>query len=142
LALDGELWTKRDDFQNAVSIVRKQDKSDRWKQITYMVYDAPLLDTKFKQRLETIKKVLSSKPSLYVKLHEHTECKDQAHLDEEMDKVLAQKGEGLMIKDPNSYYESCRSEKLLKVKKFDDTEAVVIGHLKGTGRCFNMCGAI
>ena len=47
-----------------------------------------------------------------------------------------------MIKDPNSYYESCRSQKLLKVKKFDDTEAVVIGHLKGTGRCWNMCGAI
>jgi DNA ligase 1 len=24
IALDGELWTKRDDFQNAVSIVKKQ----------------------------------------------------------------------------------------------------------------------
>jgi DNA ligase 1 len=59
LALDGELWTKRDDFQNTVRIVRKQDKNERWKEVTYMVYDAPLLTTKFKERLETIKKVLA-----------------------------------------------------------------------------------
>ena len=31
---------------------------------------------------------------------------------------------------------------LLKVKRFEDAEAKVIGHLKGTGRCHNMCGAI
>jgi DNA ligase-1 len=59
-----------------------------------------------------------------------------------MDKVIANKGEGLMIKDPNSLYEGKRSNMLLKVKKFEDAEATVIGHLKGTGRCSNMCGAI
>ena len=47
-----------------------------------------------------------------------------------------------MLKDPNSKYEQKRSEKLVKVKKFDDTEATVIGHLKGTGRLQNLCGAI
>ena len=41
LALDGELWTKRGDFQKIVSIVRRQDKNDEWKNIKYMVYDAP-----------------------------------------------------------------------------------------------------
>ena len=34
----------------------------------------------------------------------------------------------MMIKDPNSHYEGKRSEKLLKVKKFEDAEATVIGH--------------
>ena len=34
----------------------------------------------------------------------------------------------MMIKDPASSYENRRSEKLLKVKKFDDAEATVIGH--------------
>lgn len=48
----------------------------------------------------------------------------------------------MMIKDPASPYENRRSEKLLKVKKFDDAEATVIGHQKGTGRCSGMCGAI
>ncbi len=54
LALDGELWTKRNDFQKAVSIVRRQDKNDEWKTVTYMVYDAPLLKQNFKKRLNII----------------------------------------------------------------------------------------
>ena len=45
-----------------------------------------------------------------------------------MDKVIALKGEGLMLKDPSSKYEQKRSDRLVKVKKFDDTEATVIGH--------------
>jgi ATP-dependent DNA ligase len=34
----------------------------------------------------------------------------------------------MMIKDPESKYEGRRSDKLLKVKKFDDAEATVVGH--------------
>jgi DNA ligase-1 len=45
-----------------------------------------------------------------------------------MDKVTAKNGEGMMIKDPECKYESKRSDKLLKVKKFEDAEATVIGH--------------
>jgi DNA ligase 1 len=59
-----------------------------------------------------------------------------------MDKILGVKGEGVMLKDPSSKYEGKRSYSLVKVKKFDDAEATVIGHHKGTGRCENMCGAI
>lgn len=60
----------------------------------------------------------------------------------EMDRVTEKKGEGLMIRDPDSLYEGRRSDTLLKVKKFDDSEAVVIGHNKGTGRCSGMLGAL
>jgi len=47
-----------------------------------------------------------------------------------------------MLKDPSSSYEQTRSFSLLKVKKYEDDEAVVIGHLKGTGRCSGMLGAL
>ena len=59
-----------------------------------------------------------------------------------MKKVIACKGEGLMIKDPESMYEAKRSNLLLKVKIFEDSEATVIGHQKGTGRCSGMLGAL
>ena len=59
-----------------------------------------------------------------------------------MDSVLSEKGEGVMLKDPNSQYECRRSKCLLKVKRFEDTEATVIGHLRGTGRLENTLGAI
>lgn len=47
-----------------------------------------------------------------------------------------------MIKDPNSEYEGTRSYSLLKVKRFEDAEAEVVGHKRGEGRCYTMCGAI
>lgn len=59
-----------------------------------------------------------------------------------MKNVISLKGEGLMIKDPKSLYEAKRSNLLLKVKQFEDTEATVIGHQKGTGRCSGMLGAL
>ena len=44
IALDGELWSGRDDFQNIVSIVRKQKpEEDSWSSIKFMIFDAPLL---------------------------------------------------------------------------------------------------
>ena len=59
-----------------------------------------------------------------------------------MERILKLDGEGIMLKDPSSLYERRRSEKLLKVKKFDDAEAIVIGHIRGEGRCSDMLGAL
>ena len=42
--LDGELWIGRKTFQRTVSIVRRQDKSDLWKEVPFVVFDAPALD--------------------------------------------------------------------------------------------------
>ena len=56
IALDGELWTNRDDFQKIVSIVRRQDKdSEEWKKIKFMVFDAPLVKGSFVKRIATAK---------------------------------------------------------------------------------------
>jgi len=59
IALDGELWTERDDFQKIVSIVRKQDtENEEWKNIKFMIFDAPLVRGTFKHRLAVLKKTL------------------------------------------------------------------------------------
>ena len=74
-----------------------QDARD-WTPITYMVYDAPLLNEKFAERLQMIGKVLhddrEEKACKHIKLHEHHICSSQQQLDEEMEKVLALQGEG------------------------------------------------
>lgn len=48
-----------------------------------------------------------------------------------MTKVHEIKGEGIMLRDPESFYEYKRSWSLLKAKKFYDAEAKVIGHTAG-----------
>ena len=111
-----------------------------------MVYDAPLVKEPFSKRLDVLAaSLIHSRSDLekkHVVLHKQDICKSQEHLDAEMDRVIDIKGEGLMLKDPNSLYENKRSDKLLKVKKFDDAEAEVVGHEAGTGRCTGLCGAI
>ena len=37
--LDGELWLARKAFQRTVSMVRRQDQSEHWKQLLYVVFD-------------------------------------------------------------------------------------------------------
>src|SRR5206468_10999995 len=41
--LDGELWLGRKKFQRTLSIVRRQDKTDLWREVRYVVFDAPKL---------------------------------------------------------------------------------------------------
>ena len=70
LALDGELWTERDDFQKAVSIVKKHTPDEEaWRKITYMVYDAPQIKKKFTLRLKALEKELNDKRSEDAKKH-------------------------------------------------------------------------
>jgi len=41
LPLDGELWIGRKRFQRTVSIVRRQDKTELWNEVRFLVFDAP-----------------------------------------------------------------------------------------------------
>eukprot|EP00828_Plagiopyla_frontata_P043953 TRINITY_DN7024_c0_g1_i3.p3 TRINITY_DN7024_c0_g1~~TRINITY_DN7024_c0_g1_i3.p3 ORF type:complete len:146 (+),score=28.80 TRINITY_DN7024_c0_g1_i3:398-835(+) len=69
-------------------------------------------------------------------------CKGQEHLEEELKLVEAKKGEGLMLKNPDSYYQNKRSYDLLKVKTFHDEEAIVIGYKPGKGQNSGVVGAL
>src|SRR5213593_4272529 len=48
--LDGELWIDRKKFQRTVSIVRRQDKTELWKEVRFLVFDAPAAGGGFEDR--------------------------------------------------------------------------------------------
>lgn len=140
--LDGELWLARKAFQRCVSIVRRQDKSDHWHQIRFLVFDAPAATGPFEERLEELRDRFSSDPPPFAELHHHERCRDLGHLREELARIEALGGEGLMLRQPGSLYEAGRSPTLLKVKTFHDAEARVVEHLPGTGRHKGRLGAL
>ncbi|CAI2369579.1 unnamed protein product [Moneuplotes crassus] len=140
--LDGELWMERGKFQETVSIVRKSYAHDGWKDIKFVVFDGPELGGSFKTRLRKLAKIFKGNKSEYIEFHKQEVCEDKEHLDAEMKRVVDLGGEGMMIRDPNSFYEYRRSDKILKVKQSYDAEAVVLKKIKGTGRCYNMMGAL
>ena len=140
--LDGELWIGRKQFQRTVSIVRRQDQSDHWKEVSFRIFDAPATSSEFEKRLEIANQLLTTRPGQYAQLHEHTRCTGREHLQAELSVVESLGGEGLMLRQPGSVYQSGRSSTLLKVKRFHDSEAVVVGHEPGKGRHKGRLGAL
>lgn len=140
--LDGELWIDRKAFQRTVSIVRRQDKNEQWKQVRYLVFDAPALSEKFEERLEFLKDGASSWKNKFLTLHQQNLCRNVAHLRQELQRIESLGGEGLMLREPGSAYAVGRSSTLLKVKTFHDAEATVIGHEPGRGKHQGRLGAL
>ncbi len=142
MPLDGELWIARKKFQRTVSIVRRQDRTDLWAEVRYVVFDAPGAGGGFEDRLAALRDALAVRPPKFAQPHEQALCKGIEHLRAELARVEALGGEGLMLRQPGSRYEAGRSATLLKVKRFHDAEAVVIGHLAGAGKHKGRLGAL
>ncbi|MDX1948142.1 MAG: DNA ligase [Pirellulaceae bacterium] len=140
--LDGELWLARKAFQRTVSIVRRQDKSDHWREISYLVFDAPAAGGGFEERTAALRDSLASLDVPHIRPLEHERCRGVEHLRRELARIEALGGEGLMLRQPGSLYEAGRSATLLKVKTFHDAEARVVDHSAGTGRHKGRLGAL
>ncbi len=140
--LDGELWIDRKKFQRTVSIVRRQDKSDLWKEVRYLVFDAPAVAGGFEARMEFLKRMFADRSCKFAGLHPHQLCRDIASLRQELTRVESLGGEGLMLRQPASTYQAGRSSTLLKVKSFKDADALVTGHQAGAGRHKGRLGAL
>ena len=141
-SLDGEFWIGRKKFQRTVSIVRRQDKNDLWKEVRFRVFDAPESGDAFEERLKTIERIINKNQPPYALAHEHALCTDLDQLRSELARIESLGGEGLMLRQPGSKYVAGRSTTLLKIKSFHDAEARVLGHEPGAGRHKGRLGAL
>ena len=140
--LDGELWVGRKMFQKTTSIVRSGAAGEEWKNVQYVVFDAPNAKGAFETRVAHAQKVLARAAAPHARWHDHVLCEGIAHLREELARVEELGGEGLMLRQPGSAYDVGRSRSLLKVKTFHDAEATVVGHAPGTGKHKGRLGAL
>src|SRR6476661_5485149 len=69
--LDGELWIARKAFQRTVSIVRRQDKTDLWREVKFLVFDAPGVKDPFERRLEFLADTFGQKKLAHAAHHPH-----------------------------------------------------------------------
>jgi DNA ligase-1 len=141
-ALEGELWGGRGNFEPTVSCVLRQQPHPGWFELRYAIFDVPKMAGSFKVRLEKVSAWLSLNPSSYVFLIPQTPIEDPAHLARCLDEIVEQGGEGLIVRDPEGGYTPGRSAAILKVKRFEDAEAIVEGHESGNGRNKERLGAL
>lgn len=142
VVLDGELWMGRKMFQQCVSVVRRQDKSDDWTSIEYVVFDAPKAPGVFMDRIKYATDLLLELPEAHATLLAQTVCKGPAHLKKYLKQIEDRGGEGVMLRQADSLYEEGRSNTLLKVKSFMDDEAVIVAHEPGKGKHKGRVGAL
>jgi DNA ligase-1 len=141
LPLDGELWIGRKGFQRAVSIARRQDKSEHWRELRYVLFDAPAHGGPFEERIRFLHNLLARRLE-FVQVLPQEPCRGIDHLRGELRRVEELGGEGLMLRQPRSLYAAGRSSTLLKVKRFHDGEARVVDHEPGKGRHKGRLGAL
>ncbi|HVI01102.1 MAG TPA: DNA ligase [Enhygromyxa sp.] len=140
--LDGELFAGRGRFQHTVSVARRMDRGEGWRSLAFVIFDAPGLEHGFEDRIRHLEDHFGKRPWPQAQVLEHRVCKGVDDLHTELKRVEALGGEGVMLRKPGSRYVAGRSDTLLKVKSFLDSEARVVGHQAGTGKHKGRLGAL
>jgi len=157
IALDGELWLGRENFESCGLFRKKMPKKkaqrELWEKawlesgVIYKVYDLPNSDLPFEQRMTKLKNIiykqLFSKVNLDlfnggniknypIQFTEQILIDSAQQLENKFLDIVGNGGEGLILREPGNYYENKRSESMLKYKMQADMECKIIGYRKSS----------
>ena len=142
-AMEGELWMGRGRFAEVSAAVRRlRPQAQEWRQIRLMLFDLPESRQPFAVRVQEMRALVAASSSYTLEVVTQTPATDHDRLMLQLDKVMARGGEGLMLHHGDSVYHAGRSDAVLKVKRYQDAEARVIGHVGGQGKFAGMLGAL
>lgn len=141
--LDGELWLGRNKFADTLSIVSKITPVDsEWQQIRYYIFELPQTEGSFTARITAMQSLIQQHNSRYLTLVPQFRLADKAALQAKLSELENAGAEGLMLHHQDALYKTGRSNDLLKLKSYQDTEAQVIGYRPGKGKYQGMVGAL
>ncbi len=143
VALDGELWLARGQFEKLSGIVRKiTPLDDEWRQVKFMVFELPNAPGSFAERYAEIKRITAQANFAQLVAVEQFRIEDNAALKRKLAQIVSAGGEGLMLHRADALYVTGRNDALLKLKPLDDAEAKVTGYVPGKGKYAGQMGAL
>ncbi|WP_373098894.1 MULTISPECIES: DNA ligase [Pasteurellaceae] len=140
-AIDGELFTQRDQFERISSIVRSQ-KDKGWETMKLYVFDVPDAEGDLFQRLAVLEDYLARHPTPYIRIIEQIPVQNTQQVQDFLRRIEELKGEGIVLRNPQAPYENKRSTQILKLKTALDEECEVTAHHQGKGQFAGMLGAL
>jgi DNA ligase 1 len=141
--LDGELWLGRGSFDRLSGIVRRDIPDEtEWREVRYMVFELPGETGGFKARAERIRQLVRQANVPWLNEIEQFSVVDRSSLKRRLKEVVQAGGEGLMLHLADAPYETGRSDVLLKLKPWQDAEAIVMGFQAGKGKHVGAMGAL
>lgn len=140
--LEGEIWGGRKTFAKTVAVVKKKKPDPGWLHLKFAIFEVPKAPGGFEKRLQVAAAWFARHPSRYAFVIKQTPVNDRAQLQQELHRIEKVGGEGIILRRPGSPYTVGRTGDYLKVKSYEDTEAVVVAHLPGQGRNAGRMGAL
>ena len=108
----------RDTFQESMKIASRMnfDALD-WTVFKYMVFDIPYHQGSYRERYSILERLASHTllPSFF-EVVPKTECKGRDHLEQLLQDIVDNGGEGIILRNPEATYEGGRSKGFLKHK--------------------------
>ena len=147
IALDGELFLGRDNFQKCGIFRKKIPIDEEWKDVKYQIFDTPGHSGLFEERQDYIKKLIQERCSCFkgtncpLILTPQTIVETEEQVKNAFEDLTIKGAEGIMLRCPKSPYVGKRTAHLLKYKQLYDAECRIIGYKNGTGKYKNMLGA-
>jgi DNA ligase 1 len=135
LITDGEAYSVEyhDQFEELLSIIRKDEPSEKSALVDYHVYDLPSHPRTFSQRYEALQKILPARKGHLVPVRTGL-CRNDDEIEACHEQNLAENYEGTMIRADGPYERGKRSIYLQKYKNFVDAEYQIIGIEEGRGK--------
>lgn len=141
--VEGELWAGRGKFHLVQqTVLDSQPSESAWQQITFMLFDLPHSADVYKTRYSELVNLVTTIDREHINYIEHKPIASEHQLLSELDAIASDDGEGLMLRKIASHYQTGRSNDLLKLKKHQDAEAIVIGYKAGSGKYQDKMGAL
>lgn len=145
IILDGELYNHHVPFETLCGLIRRHHSSKDSHKVQYHIYDVfgeGMEKATFSARHEFLKNIFAEcnlPEDFFVLVETHFTTCQQVNLDFYENKYLEENYEGIMIRNPNSFYENKkRSKGLLKLKRFEDEEFTIVSINDGLGNRKNL----
>ena len=141
--LDGELWSHRQAFEFVAStVLDKKPKIHDWQRISFNVFDMPDPNMPFVLRYQNYKTLLESLDLPNLKPIAQYTFKNEETFYTFYQQLTSKGAEGVMLHKKSAKFQSGRTSNLLKLKPFQDAEAIVIGRTEGKGKYSGLVGAL
>jgi DNA ligase-1 len=143
-SIDGELYIKRNFFNETSGYVRKKTPIDfEWENIKFMAFDVPhLASLPFENRMDRLKSIIASYSCKNVIIVPQIKIESLDKLMKLYKEYTDSGAEGLMLHKPNSPYIPRRCNMVLKLKVYSDEESYITGWQEGSGKNYGKLGAL
>ncbi|WP_394221638.1 DNA ligase [Alteromonas gracilis] len=125
-----------------INVAEQNASSKRWAKVRFMAFDMPMEGVPFDERLNALNSLDEATPNSTFAVISQFKLLSIDALEAKLEQITKEGGEGLMLHHGKAMYTPGRSNKLLKIKRFEDAEARVLAHLPGKGRFKGMMGSL